>query len=132
MATKKTYKFPKSLATCADNYYQLRQKRLEMQKEVDEVAAEERAYKQHLIDNVPKSDATGIQGKIARATIVVKEEPQCVDQEAFRKYLNRSKRFDLATKLRPSAPAIRDLWEEGKDVPGIEKFNVVTVSLNKI
>lgn len=132
MATKKTYKFPKSLALCADKYYQLRQKRLEMQKAVDEVAAEERAYKQHLIDNVPKSEATGVQGKVARATIVVKEEPQCVDQDAFRKYLNRTKRFDLATKLRPYAPAIRDLWEEGKDIPGIEKFNVVTVSLNKV
>lgn len=132
MATKKTYKFPKSLATCADKYYQLRQKRLEMQKAVDEVAAEERAYKNHLIDNVPKSEATGVQGKIARATIVTKEEPQVKDEEAFRKYLNRTKRFDLAYKLRPSAPAIRELWEEGKDVPGVEKFNVVTVSLNKV
>jgi len=132
MATKKTYKFPKSLATCADTYYQLRQKRLDMQKAVDEVEAEEKAYKQHLIDNVPKSDATGVQGKIARATIVTREEPQVKDQEEFRKYLTKSKRWDLANNLRPSAPAIRELWDDGKDVPGIEKFNVVTVSLNKI
>lgn len=132
MAAKSTYKFPKSLAVCADKYYELRQKRLDMQKAVDSVAAEERAFKQHLIDNVPKSDATGVQGKIARATIVTKEEPQVKDQDAFRKYLNRTKRFDLAQNLRPSAPAIRELWDEGKVVPGIEKFNVVTVSLNKL
>lgn len=133
MAKKATpIKFPKSLAVCADKYYELRQKRLAMQKEVDEVAKEEAAYKQHLIDNVPKSEATGVQGKVARVTIVVKEEPQVADQEEFRKYMNRTKRFDLATKLRPSAPAIRELWEEGKDIPGIEKFNVVTVSLNKV
>ncbi len=132
MATKKEYKFPKSLAVCADKYYQLREKRLAMQKEVEAVAEEERAYKNHLIDNVPKSEATGVQGKLARATIVTKEEPQVEDPEAFRKYMNRTKRWDLAYKLRPSAPGIRELWEEGKQVPGITKFNVVTVSLNKV
>lgn len=132
MATEKKYRFPKSMALCADKYYNLRQKRLAMQKEVDAVAAEEKAYRQHLIDNVPKSQATGVQGKVARVTIVTKEEPQIKDQDAFRKYLNRTKRFDLAYKLRPSAPAIRELWEEGKDIPGVEKFNVVTVSLNKV
>lgn len=133
MATKpKVYKFPKSLALCADEYYELREKRLKMQKEVDLVAAEEKAYKQHLIDNVPKSQATGVQGKVARATIVTKEEPQVEDQDAFRKYMNRTKRFDLATKLRPSAPAIRELWDDGKEVPGVKHFTVVTVSLNKV
>ena len=132
MATKKTFKFPKTMGTCADKLYALRQKRLDMQKAVDEVAAEERALKQYIIDNLPKSEASGVQGKTARVTVVVKEEPQIKDHEAFRKYLNRSKRFDLAYKLRPSAPAIRELWEEGKDIPGVEKFNVVTVSLNKV
>jgi hypothetical protein len=133
MATKpKTYKFPKSLALCADKYYQLRQQRLKLQKEVDAIAAEEQAYKQHLIDNVPKSQATGVQGKVARATIVTKEEPQVEDQDAFRKYMNRTKRFGLATKLRPSVPAIRELWEDGKEVPGVKRFTVVTVSLNKV
>jgi uncharacterized coiled-coil DUF342 family protein len=132
MAVKKATKFPKSLAVCADRYYELRQQRLKLQKEVDAIAAEESAYKNHLIDNVPKSEATGVQGKVARATIVTKEEPQVEDQTKFRQYMNRTKRFDLATKLRPSAPAIRELWEDGKDVPGIKKFTVVTVSLNKV
>lgn len=133
MPTKeKVYKFPKTMGTCADKLYALRQKRLEMQKAVDEVAAEEKALKTHIIDNLPKSEASGVQGKQARVTVVVKEEPQVKDQEAFRKYLNRSKRFDLANKLRPSAPAIREMWENGKDIPGVEKFNVVTVSLNKV
>lgn len=132
MAIKKSYKFPKSLAVCADKYYQLRQQRLAMQKKVDEIEAEEKAYKNHLIDNVPKSEATGVQGKIARVTIVTREEPQVKDEEAFRKYLAKTKRWDLAYKLRPSAPAIRELWEDGKVIPGVEKFNVVTVSLNKV
>lgn len=130
--TEKKYRFPRTMGKCADKLYELRQKRLAMQKEVDEVAAEEKALKAHIIDNLPKSQASGIAGKTARVTVVTKEEPQVKDQEAFRKYMNHTKRFDLANKLRPSAPAIRDMWEEGKDIPGVEKFNVVTVSLNKV
>lgn len=133
MATKeKKFKFPRTMGKCADRLYELRQKRLEMQKEVDAVAAEERALKQHIIDTLPKSEASGVAGSVACVTVVVKEEPQIKDQDAFRKYLNRTKRFDLAYKLRPSAPAIRELWEEGKEIPGVEKFNVVTISLNKV
>lgn len=133
MATKeKKYRFPRKMGACADKLYELRQKRLDMQKAVDEVAAEERALKQHIIDTLPKSEASGVAGAVARVTVVIKEEPQIKDQEAFRKFMNRSKRFDLAYKLRPSAPAIRELWEEGKEIPGVEKFNVVTVSLNKV
>lgn len=132
MATEKKFRFPRTMGKCADKLYALRQKRLAMQKEVDAVAAEEKALKAHIIDNLPKSQASGIAGKDARVTVVTKEEPQVKDQEAFRKYMNRTKRFDLANKLRPSAPAIRDMWEEGKEIPGVEKFNVVTVSLNKV
>ena len=131
-AKKKAIKFPKSLAVCADKYYELRQQRLKMQKEVDALAEMESAYKNHLIDNVPKSKATGVQGRIANATIVTNEKPRVEDPEAFRKYMNRTKRFDLANKLQPSAPAIREMWEAGKTIPGIEKFNLVTVSLTKV
>lgn len=134
MAAKKpkTFKFPKTMGACADRLYNLRQARLDKQKEVDAIAEEERALKAHIIDELPKSQASGVAGKVARVTVVTKEEPQVKDQEAFRKYLNRTKRFDLALAMRPSAPAIRDMWESGKDIPGIEKFNVVTVSLNKV
>lgn len=125
-------KIPRRLGACADKLYEVRQKRLALQKEVEALAKEESALKQHIIDTLPKSEASGVAGKLARVSVVVKEEPQVVDQEVFRKYLNRSKRWDLAYKLRPSAPAIREMWEDGKQVPGIDKFNVVTVSMNKI
>ena len=129
---KKAFKFPKKMGACADKLYQLRQERLKQQKIVDALQAEESALKLHIINTLPKSEASGVAGKLARVTVVTKEEPQIKDPEAFRKYINRTKRFDLSYKLRPSPPAIREMWESGKDVPGIEKFNVVTVSMNKV
>lgn len=127
-----SFKFPKKMGTCADKLYNIRQERLKKQKEVEALERQEKALKQHIIDNLPKSEASGIAGSIARVSVIVKEQPQVEDQEAFRKYMNRTKRHDLAYKLRPSAPAVRELWEDGKEIPGIKKFNVVTVSLNKV
>jgi seryl-tRNA synthetase len=132
MTTEKKIRLPRAMGKCADKLYEVRQKRLALQKEVDALKAEETAIKNHIINKLPKSQASGIAGSLARATVITKEQPQVKDQEAFRKYMNRTKRFDLANNLQPSAPAIRDMWEEGKDIPGVEKFNVVTVSLNKV
>jgi len=126
------YRFPKSLAVCADRYYRLRNERLAQQKIVDKIASEEKAIKNHLIDSIPKSQASGISGKLARVTVVKREDPIVKDEEVFRKYINRSKRFDLAYKLRPSSVACRDMWDEGKDIPGVERFVIVTLSLNKV
>ena len=110
MATKKTYKFPKAIGTCADRLYKLREERLALQKKVDELKAEETALKNHIIDMLPKSEASGVAGKVARVTVVTREEPQIKDQNALRKYLNRTKRWDLVNNLRCSAPPDRD-WE---------------------
>lgn len=131
-AKKREFKFPKQIGTCADRLYEVKKKRLEAQKIVDALKEEESALKNHIINTLPKSEASGVAGKVARVTVVTKEEPMIEDMETFRKYINRSRRFDLAQKLRPSSVAVRDMWESGKDVPGIKKFNVVTISLNKV
>ena len=41
------YKFPKAMGACADKLFELRNKRLAMQKEVDAVAAEESSQEPH-------------------------------------------------------------------------------------
>ena len=124
-------KFPKQLGACADKLYQLRQKRLDAQKAVDAIQAEESAIKQHIIDNLPKSEASGISGKLARVTIVKKEVPQVKDWEAFYKYIKKTNQFDLMQR-RLTDTAIKERWEAGKEVPGVERFISVTVSMNKV
>lgn len=125
------FKFPKTLGACADRMYQLRQKRLEMQKEVDKVAAEEAALKEHIINTLPKSEASGVAGKLARVAVVTKQVPQVKDWDAFYKYVKRTGQFDLLQR-RLSEVAIKERWDAGKEVPGVEHFTVVTVSINKI
>jgi hypothetical protein len=125
------YKFPKALGACADRLFELRNKRLAMQKDVDAVASEEAALKNHIIDNLPKSEASGVAGKLARVTVVTKQIPQVKDWDAFYKYVKKTGSFDLMQKRLTDA-AIKERWEAGKEIPGVEHFNAVSVSINKV
>lgn len=131
MATEVKYKFPKALGACADKLFELRNKRLAEQKKVDEIAFEETSLKNHIIENLPKSEASGVAGKLARVTVVTKQVPQVKDWDAFYKYIKKTGSFDLMQKRLTDA-AIKERWEAGKEVPGVEHFNSVSVSINKV
>lgn len=132
MATEKPkFKFPKALGACADRLYELRQKRLEEQKKVDLIEAEEKALKEHIIQNLPKSEASGVAGKLARVTVVTKEIPQVEDWDAFYKYVKKTGNFDLLQRRLTDA-AVKERWEAGKEIPGVKHFQVVSVSINKV
>lgn len=131
MVTEVKYKFPKALGACADRLYELRQKRLDMQKEVDKVAAEESALKEHIINTLPKSEASGVAGKLARVTVITKVVPQVKDWDAFYKYVKKTGQFDLMQR-RITDGAIKERWEAGKEIPGVEHFNAISVSINKV
>lgn len=121
---------PKKLAEVADVYYTAREKRQEMARELKKLEEIEGCYRDHLIENLPKSSATGVTGKLANATVVTKVKPQVADWGAFYKYVVKNNAFDLLQK-RLSEKAVEDRWEEGEAVPGVSKFNAVGVSLTK-
>jgi len=131
MATTEKIKMPKSLGACADRLYSLREIRLAKQKEVDALAAEETALKEHIIQTLPKSEASGVAGKLARVSVVTKQVPQVQDWDEFYKHLKKTGSFELLGRGISKA-AIQERWEEGKQVPGVEAFGVVTVSINKL
>ena len=126
-----TYKFPKTMGACADRIYELKNKRLAMQKEVDAVEAEEKALKEHIINTLPKSETTGVAGKLARVTVVTKQVPQVKDWEAFWKKFNKKTDTDLLQRSLSKA-AVEARWEAGKEIAGVEAFTAVTLSINKV
>lgn len=130
-AEKPKFKFPKTMGACADKLYQLREKRLEEQKKVDVIEEEEKALKEHLIQNLPKSEASGVAGKLARVTIVTKIVPQVEDWDKFYAHIKKKGEFDLMQR-RVSDTAVKERWDAGKQVPGVKTFNALTVSINKV
>ena len=130
MATK-TYKFPKEMGACADLLYNLRIKRLGGQKLVDEVETEEKALKEFIIANLPKSAASGISGIFANVKVVAKMVPQVKDWDLFYKHILKTKSFDLLNRAL-NKTSVEERYAEGKKVPGVEDFKVTSVSITKI
>ena len=131
MTTKPpAYKFPKTMGACADRLHELRTKRLEVQKLVDQFEAEEKALKEYVIQNLPKSD-TGAQGKYYRVSVVTKVVPRVEDWDAFYKYVKKTGSFELMQR-RLSDSAVAERWDAGKVIPGVDRFQAVSISLTKI
>jgi len=129
----KEFKPPKSLATCADQLYQIREERYALNKQVDALAAKEAVLRDYLIANLPKSDATGAQGKIARASIEMKTTIQVTDWDKLYAYITKNAKkggFALMQR-RVSESAVREIWESKKEVPGCVPYKVPVVSVVK-
>jgi hypothetical protein len=127
----KAFKMPKSLAECADLLYTTKEKRLKVQKEADALGDLEKALKEHLINNLPMSKATGVAGKIARVTILPKQRPQVQDWDKFYAYIKKNNAFELLQR-RTADKAIEERWENKKQIPGVEAFAYKSVSINKV
>lgn len=124
-------KFPKAIGACADLLFRLKAERLALSKVLEAKEAEERRLKEHIIAALPKSQASGVAGKLARVTVYNKEIPQVEDWGKFYAYVKKKNRFDLLQR-RLAEKAVGDMLEEGEKVPGVKIFKTPTVSLNKV
>lgn len=102
-----------------------------LQKQIDELDEERKEIEKHVIDTLPKSDASGISGRIAKVVIVKDVVPQAEDWDAFYKYVLKTKDFSLMQR-RLSTAAIGEQWEAGKKIPGVKAFQVIKVSVTKV
>jgi hypothetical protein len=107
-------KIPKSLAQCADLLY----------------TTKEQPLKLHLIENLPLSNAKGVTGSVANATIKKESTWRVEDEAAFLKFAKRKGNEDLL-KTVPNKEAIEERWEQGKKIPGVVEFEFKKVSLTK-
>lgn len=136
------FKLPKTLAGCADALYTMQEERYALQKKVDELAKQETALREHLIENLPKSEALGVTGRVARATIKEKEIVELVGTEVDRfsklyDYILRNARRDPGVwsllQRRCGDAAAKELIAAGKGaLIGARLGKVPVVSLNKV
>lgn len=131
MPTPKKTKIPKTPGAAADLLYKTRQERLDIQKKVDELKALESELTTHLINILPKSDASGVAGKLCRVTVVKKDVPQVKDWPKLYAYVSKNKAFDLLQR-RLSDAAVKERWDANKKIPGVDHFTVVTLGVNKL
>lgn len=121
-------KIPRSLGACADRLFQIGKEKSKLNHDVEALREEEAAIKQHLINELPKDQAEGVTGKLANAVITRKRVPTVKDWAAFEKFIFKTKDLSLLQR-RPSEAAISERWEAKEEVPGVEPFLVLGVSV---
>jgi hypothetical protein len=119
------------LGMAIDTLYTTRQNRLVEQGTIKEMQAYETELKDYLIENLPKEQASGVAGSLARAAVVTKKIPVVEDWDALYKYIKKKNAFDLLNRALNTA-ACTERLENGEKVPGIGSFTAVTVSVNKL
>jgi len=127
---KPAIKIPKSNGALADRLFVIRQERLDAQRKVDALSAEETALKDAVIDRLPTSDLTGASGKVGRVTVIQDEVPQVEDWDAFYKYMMKKKAFEMLQR-RLSTKAVEERLSAGEKVPGVKMFKFKKVSITK-
>jgi hypothetical protein len=135
VATKKNAAFavPKVLAQIPDLLHEIRERRLAMQKDVEALAKQEHQLEEELISKLPKSDATGISGQLYRCSIETKRKASVADWDKVYDYVikNRAKGGFALLQRRISEAAVKEIWDAGREVPGVEPILIPTVSLVK-
>ncbi len=122
---------PKKLAACADLLYTSRQDRLVEQKTIEEMKGFETRLKDHLIAELPKGEASGISGKVAKVAVITKQIPTVEDWDLLYGYIKKKNAFDLLNRALNTAAATERL-ENGEKIPGLGSFNRVDVSCTKV
>jgi acetyl-CoA carboxylase alpha subunit len=130
-----TAKIPKTLAACADRVYAIKAEKANISKKLEALQEEESILREHLIDNLPKSEATGVAGKVARATVKNKVVPQVKDWDALYGHIVKSYKknpgvFSLLQR-RVGEAAVKEIWDSGKEVPGVSASQVPVLSVVK-
>lgn len=124
-------KIPATLGEAADLLYRVRAEKSEAENVVKEINTFKRELENYIIDNLPKSNASGISGTIAKVRVYTDDVPTVDDWDKFYKYVSRKKAFELMQR-RLAVVAIRERQANGEKLPGVGTFRVVKVSVTKL
>lgn len=125
-------KDPKRLSKLIEAAFKLDTERKGLEKQAEVLEKEVRALKEHLIQKFDKSDLTEVKTSLGTARLSRKDVPTVDDStggwDAIYKYITKHKAWDLLQK-RFGEKACQERWADGKQIPGVKKFNKVDIKL---
>lgn len=115
-----------------DEWFKLQSKRLELQAQAKEIEEAEKdlqgQFSKIMKDNrILKFEATSCIVELNEAYDV----PTVRNWELFYKYIIENNAFEMLQK-RISAPAVREHWDSGEHIPGVDKFPVDKIKVQRI
>ncbi len=128
-----------SLGEMADTFYNARAARQAAQKEVDELKEQEAKAERILLDYLKSQGLEGAKGHVATAAIkrtkqvVIDKDDDGNDigKEQFLAFLFETQDASLL-QFRPSLTRVKELVDEGYEVPGAKLVEVESISLTKV
>lgn len=136
VAAPKLAPIPKNLGAAADMWWEVRNKRLALQKEVEKLEAEEARIKAHLTENLPKNDATGVAGHLVSVHLAPKVRVTVANWDALYAHIVKNYKknpgvFGLLQR-RVSDTAVKEIWESGGAIDGLKAEPYLSLSYSAI
>lgn len=119
-----------SLGACIDSLYNKRAERLAAEKKIKVLKSEETLLKLKIRNLLMAADLEMGAGGIATCSLNTSVEPTPKDWTLIYEYIKENDAFDMIQK-RLSPLAVKERWENGIIIPGVEKFDDWDISLTK-
>lgn len=123
----------KELGVVADHYHLTRESRLEADRKAGLLKTAESLAEAVLIDQMRKQEATSVGGKLLKVSIPAEPDykPTVKDWPKLYAHIIKTKDFSFLQK-RVGEAAVKERWEAGVVVPGVERFPVYKLSRSEI
>ncbi len=134
MSEEKIYKpvtNAQAMGELADEWWTLRASRLAIEKEVARIREQESRAKSALLQSLTENKVTSVGGQKVRVTHVVKDKPSVNDWEEVYSYIRETGSFDILQR-RIGERAVKDRWDDGVKIPGIESYPIDEISYSKM
>ena len=111
-----------TVGSTIDKLWAKREEKREAEAKVTVIAAEIAVIEESLMARMDTEETSKSQGKKASVSITSSIVANVEDWDAFHTFVAKNKYFHLLQK-RVSDPAVRELWDAGKKVPGVQPFS---------
>ncbi len=123
-------RYPKTLGACIDRLYREKAERITLGKQVDKMKSAEYALREHILQQFPKAKLKAASGKVGAVARTEKDMPRVTDWEAVHDFIHENDAYDLFQR-RLHEGAVAERWAEGVEIPGVDRFKKVDLSVTK-
>lgn len=130
---RKGSEVPSTIGALADEYADVRQRRLDLDKEAAAVKEREMEIHNYILSALAESTDTGASGKHHRVQLVMKERFNAADWPTLHKHIQKTGMFELLQK-RLADTAVKEYREVNNGVlpDGVQAVEVPTLSFSKV
>jgi seryl-tRNA synthetase len=121
---------PKGPAPLIEQLGRLREQRKELEAQADELKKQERELEDSILKQFRSTELESVKTEHYTASRSVQVKPSVHDWDAFYRYIQETGDFSLLQK-RPGEGAVKEHWDHGEEVPGVEPFHLVKLNLRQ-